>query len=448
MAKNPRVTQARKAALLALGRVRKHGAFVRDVLPSILDEAAMDDRDRRFATLLAVGCVQTEGSLDSVLDECMNSPRDVKPDVRDALRISAYEMLFLGKEPYACVNEGVNLAASVNPRVRGLSNAVLRKVAVRVPEFPFGDPNESIEAKALQTGFPVWLAEFLCTEMGQNNAFDFMEISNERPPVFLSCNSLKISADALLDNLKSAGISARRIDTADLPGCIEIEHASDVSADAFAHFVNCGYAIVADIASQIVAFEVARNCRGSLLEIGAGRGTKTLLVQSFYNELHGCQIDTLQCVDNHEYKLDILRDRARTFGARIDSPICMDATAISKAELKDEFDTVFIDSPCTGLGTLRRHPEIRWRVSESDIEEHAKLDLKLLEEAAKCVSHGGKLIYATCTVTNAENEDVIEAFLKTEAGSKFSLSEDRTIRTRLTSGGRDAHFCAVMDYKS
>ncbi|WP_165060297.1 RsmB/NOP family class I SAM-dependent RNA methyltransferase [Adlercreutzia sp. ZJ154] len=471
-----RLSPARIAALEATSQVRKRDAFVRDILPSVLNKYTLRSSDRAFASLLSIGVVQMQGTLDAILDRAMNSPSDVKPNLRDALRISVYEMFYLGRDLYAAIDQGVELAAYVAPRTRGLANAVLRKASVIIADILSEDAAKSVGAAALHFGFPEWLASNLSEWMGLSAACKFMEVSNEQPPVFVSINSLRISDTKAKNKLIDASVEFETIDC--ISGCLKLSNSSDIGMKTVIDMINAGELIVSDAAAQMVAQKVVEYTKHSLLEIGAGRGTKTVLLQNFYNrkcggaatKLEGLRSEALQpslrpsnfalsscgeecnkqierfvCVDNVESKEALLYERVAACGAHVSDAITADATNLKSAIGSECFDTVFIDTPCTGLGTLRRHPEIRWRLTQDSIHKAAELDLRLLTEASLHVKPMGNLVYATCTVTPNENMDTIRAFLESPQGESFHLLENcGTFTTQLSSNGCDSHFCAVM----
>lgn len=475
-----RASAARRAAYDVLVQVRTRDAFVREVLPGVLAAYDLGASDRAFATRLAIGCVQMQGSLDEVLDRAMRSPRDAKPKVRDALRVSTYEMLFLGREPYAAVDQGVELAAWVAPRARGLANAVLRKVVTLADEFPFGDPSTDIAAAARLHGFPLWLAQRFEVWLGSAEARRFMEVSNEQPPVFASVNALRATDQEVHGKLESvrigfswisavlgAGTEGLRSEAAQpslrppdpardesvvldgftIRGCLKLDDPADVANPVFRELIASGDVIVADAAAQTVAATVAEQASASVLDACAGRGTKAILIQSDAQRLRGAQVERFTAMDNVASKRLPFEEHAKACGVHISAYLVGDATDLS-ATLGDEaFDAVLIDAPCTGLGTLRRHPEIRWRITPDELEAAAKLDDRLLASAAAQVAPGGTLIYATCTIAPGENEGAIERFLSTPAGAAFSvepIAGAPFFAPSLTSGGCDAHFCAVM----
>ena len=166
--KKPRskASPARLAALDVVRAVRERDAFAQDVIGTRIDRSDLSSEDRAFATKLALGVVSATGTLDEIIDRALNAPSDVKPDVRDALRVSTYEIIFLGKTPHAAVDQGVELVRSFAMSASGLANAVLRKIVLMRQAFPFGDPMRDPEALARLHAFPLWLARKLIVRRG------------------------------------------------------------------------------------------------------------------------------------------------------------------------------------------------------------------------------------------------------------------------------------------
>ena len=233
------------------------------------------------------------------------------------------------------------------------------------------------------------------------------------------------------------------IDGARVEGCLLASDGRALLAPAVKQLFSQGKILVSDAASQLVAASVLPDAKpGSFLEIGAGRATKTILLQSDAARAYGSQME-LVALDNHDFKTRLLQERAERYGAQVDEAVCGDALALDECLPSRLFDAVFIDAPCSGLGTLRRHPEIRWRIAPADIAGFARVQLGMLQAAASHVAPGGTLAYATCTVTHEENNGVVKAFLESEAGSAFKLAPiagKSCIATRLAPGSTDAHF--------
>lgn len=416
----------------------------------LVDEAPLSPEDRAFATRLVLGVVSTRGVLDDVLNRCMRTPHDVTDDVRDALQLSAYEIIFLEKSPHAAVDQGVELVRSIAPRAGGVANAVLRKVVAAKSRFPFGDPSSDIAAYARLHGFPAWLAEKLIADLGAQDAHALMTASNEPAPVYVAVNAAMACDEEVVSVLRDAHGTPEPVSVCgvEVGGCYRISSGHVLLDGRVKRLINLGHLLVSDAASQRVASIVLAGGKpSSLLEIGAGRATKTILIQSDAVRSFGSQIDRYVTVDNHSFKSDLLLDRVERYGVNVSRAVTCDATHLDDGLDDELFDVVFIDAPCTGLGTLRRHPEIRWRLTDLAVAEHAELNVKLLESAATRVAPGGALVYATCTVTPEENARVVSSFLKSEAGSGFALEPidgSSAFASKLSPGGCDAHFCARM----
>lgn len=445
-----KASPARRAALEVGSIVRTRSAYAQDVIAKHVDASSLSPEDRAFATKLALGVASSSGTLDEVIDRCLKSPSDIKSDVRDALRISTYEIVFLDKSPHAAVDQGVELVRAIAPKAAGLANAVLRKIVASKAEFPFGDPATDVAALARSHAFPVWLANRLIADLGRDGAIDFMAASNEPAPVFVAVNSLKASDESVLAVFEraSAPLQTVRFGTEAVAGCYRLAAPKALQDEGVKRLFSDGKILVSDAASQMVAAGVlSKNKKpATFLEIGAGRATKTILLQSNANRLYESQLE-LSTLDNHEFKTKLLVERASRYGARVSAAHTGDATKLDEVLPAAVFDEVFIDAPCSGLGTLRRHPEIRWRITEQDIDRLAETGLAMLESAAGHVAPGGVLAYATCTVLKAENAAVVKRFLESEAGSPFALDEiggSRVFSTRLAPRSSDAHFAVRM----
>ncbi|MDE8703256.1 transcription antitermination factor NusB [Adlercreutzia equolifaciens] len=453
-------TSARELALSAIHQLRERDAFAQDIIAKTIDTSKLSREDRAFATRLVLGVVSMRGTLDEILDSCMDSPDDVSPAVRDALDLSVYEIIFLDKSPHAAVDQGVELVRSVAPRASGLANAVLRRVVRAKDAFPFGDPRKDLAAYARLHGFPQWLTERLLKELGPQNALAFMKASNEPAPVFVAINAAKADEAEVVSVLAAAHGEPEAVTVAGrpVPGCYRLCSGVVLHDGRVRRMFNQGLILVSDATSQAIANLVLEGEKpATFLEIGAGRATKTILDQSCAVRRFGSQIDDYVTVDNHAFKTKLLRERCEQYGINVADALTGDATDLDVLIGERTFDTVFVDSPCSGLGTLRRHPEIRWRLTAEAIEEQAALDEQLLAAAAGHVAPGGLLAYATCTITQQENAAVVERFLASEAGAAFEVVpydnpelgvEAPFFSTMLEPGSSDAHFLARMRRKA
>lgn len=435
------VTPARQAAC-AIGRVvRERNAYVAEVTPAVLAKfQGISPEDAAFATKIARGVTATVGTLDEFINRNMKTPNDIDEVVRDAMRVSAYELLFLDKPAYVVVDQGVELVCSVAPKAGGLANAVLRRMSESAKTFPFGNPNLSLQVLARSQAFPMWLAKRLMNEMTLPKATAFMHACNTDAPVFIAVNSVKGDFEQIEEAFDQAGSLLEASE--DVQGCYRVKEARSLrSVDVRALF-EAGELLVSDEGAQTVAqLAMPAEEPASFLEIGSGRGTKTILLQSAAHRAFGHCVP-MTSVDDHEFKGKILGERCAAYGIDTVEPLTADARTLSQKLPEASFDAVLLDAPCSGVGTLRRHPEIRWRLKPEDITSMASINLDLLIEATKMVKPGGVITYATCTVFPEENEQVVERFLKTKFGEQFEIEEQ--VQTALTTNGPDAHYAARL----
>lgn len=444
---------ARRLAREVLTRVRESSSYGHEVLSAALQRVKISPDDAAFATRLAYGALQTEGSLDEAIDRHTGGKR-LEPRIRDALRVAAYEIMFLHTEDRAAVHQGVELVKTVRPQASGLANAILRRVAEDAATFPWGDSEFDDEALARLRAHPRWLADLWISELGRDVAAAVMAADNEPAPLFLAVNPFVATTNEALAALESDGANPR---LCALPGCLRAE---DTAAAVRGRALADGLVFATDAAAQFVASLVAAHPGSSIVEIGAGRGTKTVLIQAAAVAAGGPA--RLFTVDLHEFKTRLLEQRLASYGVPGVTALTGDATdlaSVAGLPATGVVDAVLIDAPCSGLGTLRRHPEKRWRVTSGEIGELAVLGLQLLTEASRLVRPGGFVVYSTCTLANAENHDVVSAFLASEQGREFSLESLRSdvpdewgrfvtvegyFRSLPEPGGPDGHFAARL----
>ncbi len=445
------LTPARHVALTALGDVRRRDAWVRPVLDAAIAKATLSREDAAFARALAIGTTQMLGSLDHAIDRFADKPSRIEPRVRDALRMSANEILFMGTPHEVAVDQGVEAVRVDTPRAAGLANAVLRRISEHAAGFPWHDADDSTRL-ALLTGHPQWLVEAVETNLGREAAAAMLEADNTPPPLYLATNLARASDEELLEALERADASPRPYGA---PGCLEAGDATSAIASGVFDDLR---AVASDAGAQVVAQLALPGRDGHVIEIGAGRGTKTIVMHS-----QGRRLDRevrITCVDIDDRKLDTLRGRVVAAGYPAPAILTTDAAAgpLDPA-LDSTADAVLVDAPCSGLGTLRRHPEKRWTLEPDAIATMASLGLGMLTNAASLVRPGGFVVYSTCTVLAAENDEVVDAFLASEGGAGFSdemlesavpeefrmwLSDRGRLQTLPTIGGPDGHFAAVL----
>lgn len=447
---------ARRLALRVVSRVRARNSWVHEVFASAVADTALDPRESALATRLAYGTVEMWGVLDEILDQYLIHPSAVEPRVKDALRIAAYEILFLKTPKHAAVHEGVELVKSVSRRATGLANAVLRRVAGDAASFPFGDPKIDLAALARVSGHPLWLAERLVADLGRNKAELLMRAGMSPAPLYVAHNPFAGSYEMFESELRHAGAIPEPFGP---EGCFQcLAPAAAVRSRALAE----GRGIVADAAAQAAVALTPVRPGMRVLDVAAGRGSKTVLLQAAAMRAGG-PADIL-AIDVHRFKVEVLRDRMRALNVPGVTATVVDASDLDalRQAVGPSVDIVFVDAPCTGVGTLRRHPEKRWRLRPGDVEDLAFLGAAILRACAALVCRGGFVVYSTCTVFPSENEDVVLGFIDSEQGKDFEIVD---VRKRVASqmarfvtaegwfqsisetGGPDGHFAAVLHRK-
>lgn len=411
-----KLSPARRRALSALMEAQDGCGFVRDILAASSGTLS-DARDEAFALTLALGVTACAGALDEALDRYVAKPAKVSARVRMALRIPAFEMLYLDTPGHVAVSQGVELVRSQARSAAGLANAVLRRVDEgRSAFFAAQDAVEDqreVVAAARRQGLPVWLARKIEASLAYRGHVEESLCFNGAPAPACIC----VRPGAVLSDSISSCIEPSVLDGTYLVGAPSMVAASED--------LTQGNLAVSDLNAQLIAASAVRD--GSCLEIGAGRGTKTYVMACRASRL-GLQRRHV-AVDLSAAKCDLNLRRLQQAGLATGIEFApgdgcdLDATLaqIENAGERALFDTVFLDAPCSGTGTMRRHPEIPWRLLPSDVEHDLPdLQLQLLREAACRVKPAGELIYATCSVLMQENEQVIDAFLHSEEGRLFS----------------------------
>jgi 16S rRNA (cytosine967-C5)-methyltransferase len=446
-------SRARRVAREVVSQVRERSAYAHEVLDARLKRHDLLPEDSALATRLAYGTLQSLGTLDEVLERYTGGKK-LEPQVRDALRVATCEILFLQTPDRAAVHQGVELVRSVRTQAAGLANAVLRRVAEDAATFPWGDPDSDVTALARLHGHPLWLAQTWVSELGWADATEVMAANNEPAPLYVAVNPFASRIENAIAALEADGAGPRHCP---VHGCIAVGHAS---AAVRGTALREGLVVACDAAAQAVARLTLASAGQRIVEVGAGRGTKTLLLQG--QALESGAPAEITAVDIHEYKTRLLTERLAKLGVPGVSTILGDArdiSAIVGAPEAGTVDAVLVDAPCSGLGTLRRHPDKRWRLDPADIGVLADLGASLLRAACSLVRPGGLVVYSTCTVTRRENQEVVNGFLGSEAGrdwridplgSEMPAEWERFITAEgyfssfPVSGGPDGHFAARL----
>lgn len=439
----------RNLAVRVLSEVNEEGAYANVALARNLRKATLSDVDRRFLTELAYGAVKATGTLDWMIRRYVNRPvRKIAPMIRNILRLGFYQIFYMDKVPAsAACNECVELAKKYgHPGTVKFVNAVLRS-AVREPEkcaFPHGK-GHATEELALSSFHPQWLVKRWVKTLGYDAAAAICAFDNEDAMLSLRTNTLKTTREALLTRLQAEGADVT-------PSVWAPEGILCTSHGALDTMVSLAEGLfqVQDESSMQVAHVVDPQPGEFVIDCCSAPGGKTTHLAALMQNQ-----GRIVAGDIYEHKLERIDENARRLGIRIIDTELLDARDVGR-RFAGQADRVLVDAPCSGLGVLRRKPDARWKKNEEDIKKLPQLQLDILASAAEAVKPCGVLVYSTCTIDRAENEDVVEAFLATHEA--FALTEtgaflptkprkERMVQLYPHVDGTDGFFIARMERK-
>ncbi|AZA11498.1 RsmB/NOP family class I SAM-dependent RNA methyltransferase [Corynebacterium gerontici] len=403
------VDAPRAVAFEVLRRVSDEGAYANIALPALLKEQKLSGRDAAFATELTYGTLRTQGVLDTVIDHLASNGIDsISPEVLDAMRLGAYQLLFTRVEPHAAVDTSVKIVAErERESAKGFVNGVLRSIARSNTEewLTKLSPDTALAGAAFRHAHPEWIARsfskaleldpMLLDQSEQQELAAALAADSDRPGVHLVARPGEITAEelALITGGEMGEYSpyAVKLPSGD-PGKLEP--------------VQQGMAAVQDEGSQLIARAMVNaplegQDTGCWLDLCAGPGGKAALIASLAR-IDQAHVDAVE-VSSH--RAGLVR------GAVEGLPVTVHTADGRSFGTPNSYDRVLIDAPCSGLGALRRRPEARWKKQESDVPELQKLQLQLLRHGIELVRPGGVVVYSTCSPDMRETREVVDAVL-------------------------------------
>lgn len=401
----------REAALAALERCRRDGAWSGAAIDMAIKRYALDRRDGALASRLCLGVLQNSRLLDFYINCYSNTPSDrLEARVRDILRLGIYQLVMLDKIPArAAVNESVALCKSSGcARASGLVNAVLRKVSNSCDQLPRIPGEGTAEYLSIKYSHPRWIAEKIMQQKGYAFAEAFLAANNCPAPLDLQVNTLKTDRESIVRSLLRLEIA---FSVPEYPeNCLSLKGGNVSALPGFEE----GLFYVQDRAAAMAVSILGLKPGMQVLDACAAPGGKSFAAAIAMEN----QGSILAC-DIHEKKLPLIQSGAQRLGVEILSTRQADARQ-PLPELQGRFDAVIADVPCSGLGVIRKKPEIREK-TEEETARLPQIQRDILENISRCVRPGGVLLYSTCTVLQEENEDVVGWFLRRH--SEFEAEE-------------------------
>ena len=386
----------RELALQALIRFRRDGAWPDLYLKK--EGEGLAANEMALASALTYGVLEQRALLDFYLQSFSKMPlKKIMPQVLDAMRIAAYQLVFLQRIPVsAAINESIKLVKKqANPRAASFANGVLRSLSRSLEALPEPNFPDLSETLSVRYSHPKWLVDRLIKQIGGEACEAFLKENNQQPPVVLRVNTLKTSADALLSLLPNANLHPY------LPDALICESVRDyLRTDAFRE----GLFSVQDSASQLCVHALQPQPGETLLDLCAAPGGKSILAA----QMMRCKGKVLS-FDLHPHRADLIRKSAEKMGVTNLETAAADSTVLNET-LRNSADAIICDVPCSGIGIIRKKPDIRYKKQE-DADGLPKIQLQILLNALDYLKPGGRVVYSTCTVLEEENQCVLREAL-------------------------------------
>ncbi|MED5020208.1 16S rRNA (cytosine(967)-C(5))-methyltransferase RsmB [Paenibacillus chibensis] len=408
-------TSARELAMDVLTRVEQEGAYSNLQLNAALQRASLSREDSGLATELVYGTISRLNTLDYFLERFVaKGLKKLQPWVRSLLRLSLYQMMYLDRiPPHAVVNEAVNLAKRRGHQgISGMVNGVLRNILRNRKELVLPHDLPAAERIALAHSHPQWMVERWISQYGEEGAEAICRANNEPPSVSVRVNTTMISRDQMLAEMKEAGFEAVPSDLS--PEGILVLSGGNM---ALTEWYREGQISVQDESSMLVGGAVGPAPGMKVLDCCAAPGGKT----AHMAELMQDQGEII-ANDLHEHKRSLIGEQAERLGLDSIHTVTGNALELAGQYPAGSFDRILLDAPCSGLGVIRRKPDLKWTKTAGDISEIASLQRKLLDSVSALLRVGGILVYSTCTIDPEENERTVQHFLQTHPG--FGIAED------------------------
>jgi len=403
----PAFDEVRMLAWNILQRIERSRSFADLLFESTFSKNPhLRPLDRAFIVELVLGTLRWQKRLDSVIHRVAKSPgKKIDSRLLHLLRLGAYQILFMSRVPHAAaVNESVRLAKAIfkNEKISGFTNAILRSIAgikYRQDFPPFESQPVEYLTKALS--HPRWMVERWVKEFGPEMARKICAANNSRPPYTVRANTLKISRAALQERFAAGGIKSTP--TSFSPEGLILQESPPLPDEPL---FQSGFYFVQDEASQIISHLLSAQPGERVLDACAAPGGKsTHLAQLMENR------GQIIALDLYGPRIDQIRQNCQRMGISTVQAFRADATKPLPFSQQLTFDRILVDAPCTGLGILHRHPEAKWRQKPEDARRLRQLQVAILENVSSCLKPGGVLVYSTCTMTQEENDGVVDSFL-------------------------------------
>lgn len=410
---------AREIAYKVLLDIEKNKNYSNMAINKHFKDVKLSNQDRGLATEIIYGVIENKYYIDYMIDKLSKvKTNKMEIYVKTLLRMGIYQIMFLNSiSDYAAVNETVNLAKKKNSKVSGFINGILRNVIRQKETIGAIKVKDDIDYLAIKYSYDKWMIRNWMIHFGREFTEELLEANSQRPSIYLRTNTLKITRDELIEKLEKQNIKASKVNVVD--EAIKVANLKDIENNSL---YKEGLFTVQDISSMLVGKVMNPNENSLVLDVCSAPGGKTTHMATLMN-------DTGQVVsrDIYEHKLKLIKASCKRLNLTNVDVEEYDAMKMDKDSI-GKFDYVLADVPCSGLGIIRRKPEIKYKEKE-EFRDLPTIQKKILENASKYVKKGGTLIYSTCTIQDSENIDVINEFL--QKNKNFELAPINEVKVDL-----------------
>lgn len=390
---------SRKLARQIVQRVLEEGAYSNLVLSKELNNKEIDEKDKGLITEIVYGTLRRKRTLDVLIGNFVKDINLLDPRILNILRVAIYQMYFLDKVPeYAACNEAVEEAKEVSEEAAKLVNGILRNYIRDEKEIIV--PGNRIDELAYKFSFQPWMIRLFIKQYGEEKTMKLMAGLNETPKVSVRVNEFKSEYDEVFERLENMGYNVE--EGYACPEAIAIKGGKSIEDN---ELFKEGLITVQDESAMIVAPLLDVKEGEKVLDLCAAPGGKTTHIGELLNNT-----GEVIAFDLHENKLSLIEENAKRLGLSNIKCKAMDATKLN-TDYISYADKVLIDVPCSGLGIIRKKPEIKWNKTRQDLRDLVNVQRDIMENAWQYLKPNGTLIYSTCTLNKEENEDNIKWFL-------------------------------------
>ena len=393
---------AREIAYKVLLDVEKNKNYSNMSINKHFKDVRLSNQDRGLTTEIIYGVIENKYYIDYMIDKLSKvKTNKMEIYVKTLLRMGIYQIMFLNSiSDYAAVNETVNLAKKKNSKVSGFINGILRNVIRQKEEIGKVKTKDDVDYLSIKYSYDKWMIRNWMIHFGKEFTEELLEANNERPNIYLRTNTLKITRDELIKKLEKQNIKAEKVNVVE--EAIKVEHLKDIENNSL---YKEGLFTVQDVSSMLVGKVMNPKENSLVLDVCSAPGGKTTHMATLMN-------NTGQVVsrDIYDHKLKLIKAASKRLGLTNVDVEEFDGMKLDRESI-GKFDYVLADVPCSGLGIIRRKPEIKYKEKE-EFRQLPPIQKKILENASKYVKVGGTLIYSTCTIQDSENIDVVNEFLQ------------------------------------